>query len=453
MKQVFLTVMILAAGVTGVAMGVESAGIPITGTDAPTSLDSIVGTPTMLTVVLKESGARDPNLKLLEIRPDRLILMNQKGDVIPYMADSVESLEVQGGVVEKRHTQALDSQVLKAEHQRVVQRAWARAREIYGESADNQGLKIQAATLLALSNDEDAHNYLRDLAESNDIETQLEAAGSLYLVGDAVSEALLGQGLDSGNRNARVKAASLAGLCGYQNGIILLRTMFQDRAVQLSTPAARALARLGVRDIIPGLMKMIFELHEEKGKAAIFGLTRLGDEKLVEELKFRLLEAEGVVRFRLVEVLFNLEDPVGVEELKDIFKNYPTLSPEVALLLARRGDYEATQYLRNRLSRREDPTEDNLFYRARNAQALLEGGDPSAMAVFQELLRSNNENVTNLVFKVMTELGRAGLITLLQPSIENVDKEYAINACKAVIGLAMPEFRDRLLNYREEFGV
>ncbi|HOC69180.1 MAG: hypothetical protein BWX80_02888 [Candidatus Hydrogenedentes bacterium ADurb.Bin101] len=453
MKQVFFAIVLPAVLASAMVMAAEGASIPITGTEAPTSLQTIAGTPTMLTVVLKDSGARDPNLKLLELRQDRLILMNQKGDIVPYMMDSIESLEVQGGLVEKRHTQALDSQVLKAEHQRVVQRAWARAREIYGESDDNQGLKIQAATMLALSNDEDAHNYLRNLAESNDIETQLGAAGALYLVGDTVSEALLGQGLDSGNRNARVKAASLAGLCGYQNGVILLRSMFQDRAVQLSTPAARALARLGVRDILPGLMKMIFELHADKGKAAIFGMTRLGDAALVEDLKFRLLEAEGVVRFRLVEVLFNLNDPVGVEELKDIFKNYPTLSPEVALLLARHGDYEATQYLRNRLSRREDPTEENLSYRARNAQALLQGGDPTAMAVFQELLRVNNENVTELVFELMTELGQASLITLLQPSIENVDKEYAMNACKAVIALAMPEFRERLLSYREEFGV
>lgn len=453
MKKALFAIMVLAFLAAGTAMGAKSADIAITGTDAPASLQAIAGTPTMLTVVLKDSGARDPNLKLLEIRADRIVLMNQKGDIIPYMADSVESIEVQGGIVEKRHTRELDSQVLRAEHQRVVQRAWIRTKEIYSESDEDQGLKIQAATLLALSNDEEAHNYLRKLAESNDIETQLDAAGSLYLVGDTVSEALLSQGLDSGNRSARVKAASMAGLCDYRDGIILLRSMFQDRAVQFSTPAARALARLGVRDIIPGLMQMIYELHEEKGKAAIFALTHLGDEKIVEELKFRLLEAEGVIRFRMVEVLYNLEDPVGIEELKAIFENYPTLSPEVALLLAKRGDYEATQFLRGRLSRREDPTEENLSFRARNAQALLEGGDPSAMAVFQELLRVSNENVTKLVFELMTELGQARLITLLQPSIENVDKDYAINACKAVISLAMPEFRERLLQYREEFGV
>ncbi len=452
MKKAFFSVMVLMVCSSGVSVSADTAAIPITGTEAPATLESIVGTPTLITVVLKGSGARDPNLKLVEVRPDRIIVMSSKSEVIPYMADSIESIEVQGGAVEQRRLPALDSQVLRAEHQRVVQRAWARVREIYGESDDNQNLKIQAATLLALSNDDEAHNYLRKLAESNDIEAQLEAAGALFLVGDAISETLLAQGLDSGNRNARVKAASLAGLNGYQSGVTLLRTMFEDRAVQLSTPAARALARLGVRDIVPGLMEMVFELHEDKGKAAVFGLTKLADADLVEQLKFRLLEAEEVARFRLVEVLFNLNDPVGVEELKDIYKNYPTLTPEVALLLTERGDWEATQFLRARLARREDPTEDNLSYRARNAYALLKGGDPSAMAVFQELLRSDNATVTNQVFQLMTKLGQARLITLLQPSIENVDKEYAINACKAVLALALPDFRERLLQYREEFG-
>ena len=452
MKKAFVSMMVLAVLTACVAASAGAPNIPITGTNAPASLQDLVGTPTMVTVVLKGSGARDPNLKLSEIRDDRLIMTASNGDVIPYMADSIEQIEVQGGVVEQRRLPQIDAQMLRPEHQRVVDRAWTRVREIYDESADNQGLKIQAAMLLSLSNDADAHNYLRQLAESNDIETQLTASAALYLIGDAVSEGLIRQGLDSGNRNARVMAASLAGLANYQDAVTLLKVMFRDRAVQLSAPAARALARLGVRDIVPELFNMIFELHEDKGEAAKFALTKLADPGVVEQLKFRLLEAEGVSRFRLVTILFNIGDPVGLEELKDIYKNYPTLTPEVALLLATHGDWEATQYLRNRLARREDLTEANLSYRARNAQALLKGGDPSAMAVFQELLRSEDPVITNLVFKLMTELGEARMITLLQPSIENVDKEFAINACKAVISLALPEFRERLLKYREEFG-
>ena len=243
MMKTSVTLMMFAALISTAALA-GGCDIPVTGPEAPTSLADIVGTPTMITVVLKDSGARDPNLKLLEVRQDRIMVIAPNCDIIPYMVDSVEKLEVQGGTVEQKRSSRLDTQMLRPEHQRVVERAWMRVREIYAASADNQALKIQAATLLSMDNDAEAHNYLRQLAESNDIETQLTASGALFLVGDAVSETLINQGLDSGNRNARVKAASLAGLTGYEAGIPLLRVLFQDRAVQLSTPAARALARL-----------------------------------------------------------------------------------------------------------------------------------------------------------------------------------------------------------------
>ncbi len=445
MKSAFVLI-VLTAALTA------TAEIPVVGSEQPVSLTDIVGTPTMITVVLKDSGARDANLKLLEVRSDRIIVLAPNGDVIPYLTDSVEAVELQDGAVEPRRIPQLDTQLLRAEHQRVVDRAWARVREIYEQANDDQELRIQAATLLALINNANAHNYLRQLADSNDIMIQLSAAGALYLIGDNVSESLLRQGLESGNRLARAKAAGLAGLTGYRDGIPFLQAMFQDRAVQLSAPAARALARLGVRDIVPRLLSMIHELHEAKGESAIFALTQLGDEDVIEQIKFRLLEAEGVMRLRLVRVLKNLSDPVGLDELRFIYKNYPTLAPEVALLLAQAGDWNATQFLRDRLSRREDPTEANLRYRAQNAQALLAGGDPSAMAVFQELLRSDNEDVTRYAFELMVELGIPRLITLLQPSIENIDREFALNACQTVIALAFPEYRERLLQYRSEFS-
>ena len=165
--------------------------------------------------------------------------------------------------------------MLRPEHQRVVERAWMRVREIFNDSADNQSIKIQAATLLALDENVEAHNYLRQLAESNDIETQLRASVALYLAGDVVSDTLLNHALDGGNRNARVMAARISGLTENNAAVPLLRVMFNDRAVQLSAPAARALARLGVTEIEPQLINMLFELHQEKGKAAIFGLSLL----------------------------------------------------------------------------------------------------------------------------------------------------------------------------------
>jgi HEAT repeat protein len=310
---------------------------------------------------------------------------------------------------------------------------------------------MEAAMLLAMSGEENAHEYLRQLAGSNDLVLQLQAAGMLYLIGDVVPENLIRQGLESGKRDARIMAASLSGLAGYKDAVPTLRPLFMDRSVQYSAPAARALARLDDHTILDRLQAMLFELQQEKGEAAIFALTKLQDASVIEGLKFRLLEADGSNRLRIARVLFNLGDPTGIDELQHIFKTYPTLMPEVALMLAANGYWDAIQFLQTRLARREDPTESNLAFRARNAQALLASGDPSAMAVFQELLRSDKEAVTSLVFSLMTELGQPRLITLLQPSIENSNPAYALDACKAVISLALPSFRTRLLEYRIEF--
>lgn len=449
-KTVAGTLIVVVFGVVFQAYG----QIPVSGGDRNYSLAEIAGTDTLITIVFKNSGARDTNLKLLEAHNDRIVVLTERNEVIPYLADAIESIELQSGTVEKRHSADIEGQVLRAEHQRVVDRAWARISEIYAGAADDQSLKIHAAVCLSLINNEDAHNYLRQLAESNDIITQLEAAGALYVAGGTseVPESLLQQGLESGNRNARAMAASLAGLTGFEKGSEHLNNLFDDRAVQLSCPATRALARLGQRQIIPRVMEMLLELHEDKGKAAIFALTKLADESVIDQLKIKLLDSEGILRYRIVRILYNLGDPEGKVELKKIFETLPTLTPEVALLLAKENDWDAAQYLRRRLERREDPTIPNLKYRASNAQALLYSGDASAMAVFQELLRKQDEaEVYKHVFVLMTELGNPRLITLLQPGVETVDREFAFGACQTVVALANSEFRERLRLYREEF--
>lgn len=427
--------------------------VQILGAEKAVSLQDIAGTETLITVTLKSSGAQDRNLILLEAYDDRILVRTSRNEEIPYLLDALESVTLQNGLVERRHTQEMEEQVLRAEHQRVVDRAWVRIREIYNEAHDNQELRIHAAVCLTLIGDQEAHDYLRQLAESNDIITQLVAAGALYVAGGEVPPSLLQQGLESGNRNARAMAASLAGLADFDKGMEFLNDLFQDRATQLSAPATRALARLNQKRIIPRVMEMLHELHEDKGQAAIFALTKLaeGDDEVIHQLKMKLLDAEGMIRYRIVRILYNLGDPDGAKELKNIFENLPTLTPEVALLLARDNDWDATQYLRNRLARREDPTIPNLKYKAENAQALLASGDASAMAVFQELLRNEEPEVYKHVFVQMTELGNPRLITLLQPGVETIDRDFAFGACQTVIALANAPFRERLGLYREEF--
>ena len=441
---------VLAAVMVFFALTSAVADVKVTGTSAPVALKDLVGTDTMVTLILKESGAKISNVKVMEVLPNTINVQTQKGDIDPYLLENVDEVQIQGGKVEEKRFKAENLQMLRPEQQRVVERAMARAAEIFSAANDDQELKMNAAVLMALNKNRDATKYLKQLAETNDLTLQLTASKALYLIGEPVSESLLKQGLESGNRKARALAATLSGLSKYTAGIPLLKPLFADRAVELSAPAARALARLDDREIIPRLIAMLDESNEKKGQAAVFSLVRLGGSDIIEKMKVKLGETEGMVKFRVVSVLFQMNDPSGVEELHKIFKSYPTLAPEAALVLTKKGDWDATQFLRTRLTRREDPTDANLIYRAQTAAALLMAGDTAAQAVFQEILRSNSVKAKQKVFELFTDIGNVGMISILQSSIENEDKRMSLDACEAVATLALQSFHSRILEMRVE---
>ena len=428
-----------------------SAEVPVTGTDQKISVKDLAGTETLVTVVLKDTGAQDKNLKVVAVNPSTITFLNTSKQEVVYLQENIAEIQVQEGKVETRQSLA-ETQVLRAEQQRVVDRALARTREIFDAANDDQNLKLSAAALLALNRVESASEYLKKLAETNDIMVQLRASRALYLAGDEIAGEILRQGLESGNRAARALAAELCGLAKVADFEPLLFKMFQDRAVELSAPATRALARLGNREIIPRLLVMITEPNEEKGRAAVFALSTLGGDDVVEQMHVLLPSYDGIIRLRIVMVLYRLKTPNAVSELKKVFSTYPTLAPDVALILAKEGDWEAIQFLRSRLQRREDPTESNLIYRAKNAGALFANGDPTTMAVFQEVLRSESLAARKAVFDVFLDLGSVRLISLLQPSIENVDREIALSAAATVVGLANPEFRKRWQELNPKVG-
>jgi len=167
-------------------------------------------------------------------------------------------------------------------------------------------------------------------------------------------------------------------------------------------------------------------------------------------MKKKLGETEGMIKYRVASVLFQMNDPAGLAEFKKIFNDYPTLALQAALVLTKNGDWDAAQFLRTRLARREDPTDANLINRAETAAALLVNGDTAAQAVFQELLRSDSTKAKKRVFELFTDMGNVRLISILQKDIENVDKRVSLDACQAVVTLALPAFRTRVLDLRVE---
>ncbi len=415
------------------------------------TLRDVAGTSTLVTVVVKSTNAKDKNLKVLDVFDNYFSVVDENNVRSAYLFSTIKEVRVQGGRVMTEKFMIDDATALRPEEQNVVDRAWARAKELFNTTRNNQALKMQSAVLLSLRRDRQADEYLMKLVESNDLMTQLDAALCLYLAGQSIPDrALLTRGIKSGNRRIKTKAAQLSGLLGDSSNEGFLKMMLNDRSEELAVPAARALARLGNRECIPALLKLLTGLNEKKGEAAVFALTRLGGPSVVEQMKHEYENVTGKIRFRIAKVLFNLDDPMGRELMKKEFMRVPTLAHEAAILLAREGDWDAMQYLRNRLEQRFDPVKEALSFRARAAAALIEGGDASNVAILQELLRSDLIEIRLQVCELCAELGKKQLLTILQPPIESPQVEIAVEACTASIAIANPnDFRKRLNESRK----
>ena len=410
-------------------------------------LKDLAGTPTLVTVVLKGSGAVDQNLKVTAVGPDFVSVVDKNGESSAYLFESVQEVRVQEGAIDEPTVKVTETQTLRIEEQRVVDRALARAREIFDGANADQNLKMRAATLLAADGDKEALDYLDKLAATNHVETELDAYQCLYLAGRTTPPSVvIGEGLQSGNRVVKAKAATIAGLYNDQSNISVVAPLLQDRLAEISAPAAMALARMGWRESIPTLMRMIGELNDAKGHAAVFGLSRLGGADVTSEVKAKLQAATGLTRYRLMMVLYKLEDPAAMQLLLDHGMTDQGKALETACVLAKRGDWTGRHYLVAYLKNKYfDETEANLVKRTEAAVAIVAAGDLTAISEIQKLLSINNPAARKRICLLVAELGKRKLIPVLQPTIENADMEVAMEACTAVVAIADLQFHARLV--------
>jgi HEAT repeat protein len=325
---------------------------------------------------------------------------------------------------------------------------------VYQESSANQDVKIEAATLLALTGEQDALDYLIELALSNSINAQLSAGLGLHLAGVQLPEDklklsdLVQRGLESGNRQAKSQAAQLAGLTGNTTVTSTLLTLLQDRNPAQSSPAAMALARLGVRESIPQLLGMLEARSEEKGDAAAAALVVLGGEDVVQQMNIQYPKAQGFGKFRIARVLFELGDEAGKKEINYFFRDVYMLALEAAKLLAAKGDFDAMSDLQGRLNERMDESDEGLMEYTGIAVALLKGGDTTAQAVLQQVLRKESVPARVDVCHGLVDVGNRRLMPLIQSSLESRELQLAVEACASAIALGNPEFRERILAKR-----
>lgn len=444
------------------------AQVSVTGGGNAT-LQDLVGSPTMVTIVLKNSNAEDPNLHVVEVDDNLLITKSQDGTRNVYLLDNIKEVRVQGEVVQAPRSQVKVSRALSMSDRSVVERAMARTLEVYQGSAENQGLKMMAAGLLAgnenvagdivavssatasggdvLKSIEEAHSYLVELASSNDPSTALLASMHLYFAGDFENaKKAIGPAMGGSSRQARILAAEIAGLIGDRSVEDRLLSMVRDRSADVSAPAAVALARLGNREIIPILLDMLGDINTQKGDAAITGLSMLGGEDIVEQMKLMLKNAQTVPRFRMAMVLFKLHDPTGEQLLAREFLKVSSLARESALVLAARGNARGIEYLRARLDERMDEVAENYMFRASAAGALIMGDNRWAVSVIQETLRTNMPQVEAHSCYVVAFVGTRSLLSVVHPSIESTNPVVALMAASAAFSIVNPDYHERFVN-------
>ncbi|GMW01149.1 MAG: hypothetical protein AMXMBFR84_22860 [Candidatus Hydrogenedentota bacterium] len=410
-------------------------------------LDSIAGSDTVVTVVLK-AGARDPNLKVTGVFDDYFSVEATSGEKYSYKYDDVASVEVQGAVIPVRKVDLLESRGLTNEQRDIVDRAMARISETFTTSPD-QSLKMRAAMLLMVAGDSEAKqvgaDYLGTLRESNDLRTSLAAVEYSFLAGaDGDYTTVVANGLASGERKTKGKAAILAGLTGLQSAVTQLNTMAQDRAAEIAIPGVLGLAHLGNRDNLPLLLSMINERNEDRSEAAKKALVLLGGDDVIESLGDLLPKSEGLSQFRIAEALHRLGDERGTRKLENDYLSSLVLQHSAAVVLAQDGDPRAMQILRDRLAdKRFDPLPEILTRRAEAAAALLKAGDRTNIGVFQELLRLADPEIELSVYRHLSKLGMPSLLPICLPGVESQEPARALNACQAVVAIANSDFRKR----------
>ena len=415
------------------------------------TLRDLVGSSKLVTVVLEDSGAEDPNLQVMEVGKAHFTVMTLSREEVPYLFASVKELRVQDGQTAVKQFAPEFSRSLRVEEQKVVDRAFRRAKEIFDGSADRAGIRMRAATVLALSNRNEALEYLHSRATSGDVPTELDALLALYLAGaEDVGGEAIAAGLESGDPKVRLKATQLAGLLKDESAVQRLMELVRDRDARINAPAARAVARLGVREVIPRLFRMVMELTPEKGDAAVFALARLGGQDVVEQARQQLEQADGLARYRLVLLLYRLGDPLGKKLMVQEMMDVPSLAREAALVLARDGQWDGMKYLMDKLERRYDEEVDVMVYRARAAAALIASGHSPVASDLQEMLQLDEPVVEKRICYLLATLGDRRQIPIVTPLIENSDPDLALTACLAAVAMARPDFAMRLAEFLDQ---
>lgn len=454
--------MVTALLVVSVSL-VASAQVKVVSSDGAT-LNDLMREEALVTVVLKGSLARVSNLRITGVHKETIAFESLSGSPLAFLISAIQEIRVQNSRINDSRRGKAEG-TLTADDRATVNRATERTLQIFRASKGNQSRRMLAAMVLTASehaSKANAQRYLEELAAGNDTPTAMQAGQLLYLTGTPPSDELLQEGFFSGNRDARAQAARLASLTDKKAFLPEIRIMLRDPAIEIFPAAAIAVARMDDRKGIQEIYDALRALRDAKADAAGTALSILGGEDVRQEMLSMLATSRGMEWFRIVHVLYNLGDS-GSKELMLEALRLPAFQRTAALILAKDGDLEGLEYLREHLKKQQDPNIANLLYKANIAMILYLGGDIQAKVLLQELIdikpsiiyargrtgdqAYKEETAADIQQGVCMKIAASGakdLISMLAGAVESSNSDVALAACTAVMAIANREFGERM---------
>ena len=436
------------------------------------SLQDLSGSDTFVTVELKDTygSARDFNLKIKSVNGSEGTITVQKisGEITAYRLDDIDEIHVQKGQVAVKEYTRPPGGNLTTEEATIVSRAVSRVRELFELARDNQGLRMEMASILLTQEDPEALEYLESLARTDDLAVAIVASLELYLGGKTPDTDLIDRGLASGQRAIRGLSALLAGNTRDPQFRSRVRALLKTATNEEFENIAMAAGMLKDTQAIPMLVEALRSLHSPKVVAALDALTKLGG-KEVEAAMLKLLKSsDDNLRLSALEILYEIGDAETTRKqatriLQDEFMGSIVHGVEAAMILAPSGDFDAQERLRQFYNEPHDKDIYSLAQRAAAASALFEGGYTPAKSMLRELLNTRSDMIyekgrtkdeafketTVMVVQIavcvsIAENGSRKLLSLLEAPMQDSNPAVAYSACRAAIAISDAEYRFRL---------
>lgn len=453
-----LRYLIAIAGFLLMTAAVAGAPVRVTGAG---SLQTLEGSSTLVTVVLKKSLARDMNLTVSSVEESLIRFRDEDGTPVVYQVEDIAEVRVQQDRVDWVSSVS-GSPLQREDVSGAVRKAAERAEQLFRENPQPQ-IQVLASEVAGSSGSSDAIAFLERAALSGDNTTAVRARQSLYVLGRNPTGETLKAGVGSSDRETRGAAAHLAGLVGLESLRDTVFELVKDPAPAVFRGAALGCGYYKDKRAIPYLLRALNTNDASKADAAVFALARIGDGDVRREMHTRVQTASGSEWYHSVRVLYLLEDPLGVELLRGELRGTSPYSVQTALMLAEDDYWDANVYLRKFLDDSRETSPQAFEQRIRAAALLLSKGYVQAKAHLREILAMDpnsiyirgklNDEVAHfaahnaLKARLCMELAvraQPDMLQLLLAAVDDQNPAVALLAGRAIMAVSNADYRARL---------